>query len=268
MKIGIVGKSMKNGAAEAVKVFCADLTARGYSATVFDDNKNIENVDVLIVFGGDGAILHAATIAAAKGIKIIGVNYGTLGFLTEFERGEETGVFELLEEIQQNKCRILKRGLLKITYKNNVYYALNEVALQRNFDENSPNETQILSLEVQVGDGCDVISGDGVLVSTPTGSTAYSLSAGGAILMPEVPAFLLTPVCAFSMSKRPMVFSDSETFKIRALKGKAMVTVDGRAIGAMKEADGLRIEKADFAAEFPVRRNSDFFAKIKNKLNK
>ena len=268
MKIGIVGKSIKNGTADAVTRFTAALKALNYAPVVFDSNEEIDGVDVLIVFGGDGAILHAATIAAKKKIKIIGVNYGTLGFLTEYERGEEQGVFELLNELENNECRILKRGLLKITFKRKVYYALNEVAIQRHFDENALNETQILSLEVQVGDGKDVISGDGVLVSTPTGSTAYSLSAGGAILMPEVPAMLLTPVCAFSMSKRPMVFSDSETYEIRSLKGKAIVMVDGRPIGAMNDAEGIRIEKADFAAEFPVRRDSDFFAKIKNKLNK
>ena len=268
MKIGIVRKSINSEAADAVNRFTAELKSRNYPYTVFASNEEIDGVDVLIVFGGDGAILHAATIAAQKNVKIIGVNYGTLGFLTEYERGGEQGVFELLEELDKNECRILKRGLLKITFKGETYYALNEAAIQRHFDENALNETQILSLEVQVGDGKDVISGDGVLVSTPTGSTAYSLSAGGAILMPEVPAVLLTPVCAFSMSKRPMVFSDSETFEICSLKGKALVMIDGRPIGAMNASESIRIEKADFSAEFPVRRNSDFFAKIKNKLNK
>ena len=168
--------------------------------------------------------------------------------------------------MKKKDCRILKRSLLSFTLNGETHYGLNEVALQRYYDERHPDEPQILKLKIKVGDGIDEISGDGVLISTPTGSTAYSLSAGGAILTPEVPAFLLTPVCAFSMNKRPIVFPDSEQFEISVLRGKALLLVDGRVVGSLSGGEQLTVKKAPFAAEFPIREESDFFAKIKNKL--
>ncbi len=267
MRIGIIGNAAKIKDGKVVERFVKLLTEAGYETVVFACNAEINDVELLIVLGGDGAILHATTIAAEKKIKVIGINYGTLGFLTEYERTDEENVLELIKSVESGKARTLKRSLLKLTKGDETYYALNEVALQRYFDVENVHETQILQLEVQVGESIDVISGDGVLISTPTGSTAYSLSAGGAILMPEVPAFLLTPVCAFSMTKRPIVFSDSETFVVKAKKGKSLVLVDGRAVGYLAAGESVTIEKAAFFAEFPVR-NTDFFGKIKSKLNK
>ncbi len=267
MKIGVVGNATKAKNREALESFVAFLNKKGYETVVFAKNSEIGGVDVLIVLGGDGAILHAATLAAAKGIKMIGINYGNLGFLTEYEKAETEEVCELLELLKEEKCRILKRSLLTFNMNGELHYALNEVALQRYFDGKNPSQTQILKLKIKVGDGEDDISGDGVLISTPTGSTAYSLSAGGAILTPEVPAFLLTPICAFSMSTRPIVFPDSEVFEITVTQGKALVLVDGRVVGYLDEGERVAVQKAPFAAEFPVRKETDFFVKVRNKLN-
>ena len=120
---------------------------------------------------------------------------------------------------------------------------------------------------METKEGTDIIAGDGMLFCTPTGSTAYSLSAGGAILTPEVPVFMMTPICAFSMRTRPIVFSDSEEITVRIVRGSSIVLVAGVPLAEFPENTEIRIKKAPFTANFPVRDNADFFEKVRNKLN-
>ena len=125
----------------------------------------------------------------------------------------------------------------------------------------------MLSLALQAKEGGAIISGDGLLICTPTGSTAYSLSAGGAIITPEVPVFMMTPICAFSMRTRPIVFSDSDEFTIRVTRGKGMVLTDGGAVAQLLEQGEVFIKKAPFTADFPVKDESAFLDRVRNKLN-
>ena len=267
MKVGVFGSSNKIKNVETMDEILQSLQEAGYETVKFASQKEIEGVDVVLVLGGDGAILHSALVAAQRGVKIIGVNYGTLGFLTEYEKDEWEKVKELLAAFEAGDCRIVKRSLLQIEVMGKTYYALNEVAIQRDYGFLSTKSTQILHLDVEVKEGCDTISGDGLLICTPTGSTAYSLSAGGAILTPEVPVFMMTPICAFSMRARPIVFSDNEDFQITVRKGKSIVLTDGGVIAALPEGAEIKIKKAPFTADFPVKENSDFFARVRNKLN-
>lgn len=267
MKVGILGNVNKVKNVETIDSIANFLRESGYETVRFNAHTEIDGVDVVVVLGGDGAILHAALIAARKNIKIIGINYGTLGFLTEYEKAEWENVKELLSSLAQGVCPIVKRSLIELTIGEKNYYALNEIAIQRDYGLISTNSTQILKLEVEAKEGKDSISGDGLLFCTPTGSTAYSLSAGGAILTPEVPVFMMTPICAFSMRSRPIVFSDEDEFSVRILKGKAIIQADGRTVAALPEGTELRIKKAPFTADFPAKENSDFFARIRNKLN-
>ena len=267
MKIGILGKISKVKSVESVENLVAFLTDLGYETVTFSNQNEINDVDVVIVLGGDGAILHAAVPAAKKGIKIIGINYGHLGFLTEYEKNECEQVKELLTQLENGFCRIVRRSLLQLEINGKIYYSLNEIAIQRDYGLMNENSTQILKLEISAKEGTDAISGDGILICTPTGSTAYSLSAGGAILTPEVPVFMLTPICAFSMRARPIVFSDTDEFDVRICKGQAIIQIDGVTLSAFPEGATMRIKKAPFTADFPVRNNADFFAKVRNKLN-
>ena len=267
MKVGVFGSSNKIKNVETVAEIMQWLREAGYEAVEFRSQKEIDGVDVVLVLGGDGAILHSALYAAQKGIKIIGVNYGTLGFLAECEKDEWEKVKEILVAMEAGDCRIVKRTLLQIDVMGKTYYALNEVAIQRDYGFLSTKSTQILHLDIAVKEGTDTISGDGLLICTPTGSTAYSLSAGGAILTPEVPVFMMTPICAFSMRARPIVFSDTEAFDITIKKGKSIVLTDGGVVAALPEGAEIHIAKAPFTADFPVTKNSDFFARVRNKLN-
>ncbi len=267
MKIGILGKISKIETLETVENLVSFLTALGYKTVVFANQNEIDDVDVVIVLGGDGAILHAAVPAAKKQIKVIGINYGHLGFLTEYEKDECEQVKELLAQLEKGLCRIVRRSLLQLEIAGKVYYSLNEIAIQRDYGLLNENTTQILKLEISAKEGSDTISGDGILICTPTGSTAYSLSAGGAILTPEVPVFMMTPICAFSMRARPIVFADTDEFEICICKGHAIVQIDGVTLSAFPQGTTMRIKKAPFTADFPVKDSTDFFARVKNKLN-
>ncbi len=267
MKVGILGNIHKLKTAQTLEELENFLQSCGYDTLRFTSPKEIDGVDVVLILGGDGAILHAAVTAAKKGIKIIGINYGNLGFLTEYEKAEWVRVKELLERLQQGTCRIIKRSLLQLGVGERRYYALNEIAVQRDYGAISSTSTQILGLNVEAKEGKYSIAGDGAIICTPTGSTAYSLSAGGAILTPEVPVFMVTPICAFSMRARPIVFADTDEFTLTVDKGKSIVLADGRVVAALQEGSAIQIQKAPFTADFPVKEESDFFAKVRNKLN-
>ena len=265
MKIGVLAKKNKVKDEATIIRLVDFLRGLGYPTIVCSDVTQIDDADVLVVLGGDGAILHSAVYAARRGVKIIGINYGNLGFLTEYEKDEWQEIKNLLARLEQNECRIVKRSILQIQAFGKTYFALNEVALQRDYA--NKQTTQIMRVNVETNEGKDVIAGDGVLICTPTGSTAYSLSAGGAILTPEVPVFMLTPVCAFSMRRRPTVFSDNETFKLSIQRGRSLLVIDGLAVGVLGENEEICVQKAPFTADFPVRNSADFFNKVRSKLS-
>ncbi len=267
MRVGILGNAKKIKSTQTVEEIAAFLEQNGYETARFSSYNELEGVDVALILGGDGALLHASVVAAQRGVKVIGINYGTLGFLTEYEKDERERVKELLDLLRDDACRIIKRSLLQLTLGDKTFYALNEISVQRDYSADSVKSPQILSLEIEAKEGKDVIAGDGLLFCTPTGSTAYSLSAGGAILTPEVPVFMMTPICAFSMRARPIVFSDTEKFTLRVVKGKAVVLCDGGVAAAIPAGAELTIQKAPFTADFPVKENSDFLARVRNKLN-
>lgn len=267
MKIGVLGNVAKIGTVETLNELMASLEELGHEVVRFSSHKEIDGVELVVILGGDGAILHAAVPAAKKGIKIIGINYGNLGFLTEYEKDERSRVRDLIAALEQNVCRIVKRSLLEITIGERTFYALNEIAIQRDNSLATAASTQILTVEVEAKEGKDTIAGDGLLICTPTGSTAYSLSAGGAILTPEVPVIMMTPICAFSMRARPIVFSDSEEFTIKIKKGQSIILADGRVVAALPRDGMLQVRKASFTADFPVKDGLDFFAKVRNKLD-
>ena len=267
MKVGILGNKNKIKSTQVIEEMQDFVGSCGYETVRFNAYNEIDGVDIVLVLGGDGAILHSAVYAARKNIKVIGINYGTLGFLAEYEKNERERVKDLLVALEKDECRIVRRSMLQLDIGEKTYFALNEIAIQRDHGLFSMNAKQILDLEICAQEGCDVISGDGVLICTPTGSTAYSLSAGGAILTPEVPVFMMTPICAFSMRARPIVFADTDVFTVKIKTGKAIIQADGGVVAALPAGVEVRIKKAPFTADFPIQDGADFFARVRNKLN-
>ena len=268
MKIGIVANANKIKDPSILSNLLLLLEKNGYSCVVFQTYEQISEVDALIVLGGDGAILHSAVFAAQRNIPIIGINYGNLGFLAEFEREETSRVIELLDKFKAGSCHVLNRSVLQISVGEKTYYALNEVCLQRDCATQSSSGGQILKAKIEIGNERNEIAGDGLLICTPTGSTAYSLSAGGAILFPDAPVFMMTQLCALSLHSRPVVFSDTEETLVTIQQGVCLLVVDGRTIDVLLESDSITVKKAPFNAEFPMNQKAVFLKKIKNKLNK
>ena len=241
------------------------FSAYGVGCIVINEISDLNGIDVLFVLGGDGTILTIAAECAVRGIKIIGVNYGHIGFLAEFEPERLDAAIEL---ILGGKYYVQKRSMLKICCGKNIYYALNDLVVQRS--TNGENFANTVNLHAEIdGTTVDNFSSDGIIISTPTGSTAYSLAAGGSVLVPELNAFILTPICAHSLHSRPIVFSDRSTIKINPVNAKTplVMAIDGKIVGEVGADDKISVTKSERPAEFITSEDTNFFDKLLIKLN-
>ena len=236
----------------------------GHSCKIVEDIADIGGLEVLFVLGGDGTILTVASECVMCGVKIIGINYGHIGFLTEFEADR---IDEAVSLVIEGNYKIQKRNLLEIDHLEK-FFALNDVVIQRNTGAVNFSNTVSIHAEID-GTTVDNFSADGIIVSTPTGSTAYSLSAGGSVLSPNLHAFSLTPICAHSLHSRPVVFSDESTVTISPLSCRAplVIIVDGKVVGSLPAGEKVTIKKSQFFAEFITRGEEDFFKKLLIKLS-
>ncbi len=229
-----------------------------------DQLKTIISADVLFVIGGDGTILDLSEFANVNNVPIIGINAGKVGFLTEFEIGDMEDAVRLFKE---GELKEDLRNTIVAEYKGKFFYSLNDVVVQRVYTEE--RGVHITNLDVLIeGNKMDRISGDGVIICTPTGSTAYSLSASGAILTPDLNAFSITPICAHSLHHRPVIYSADKVCMINVLKGSlAGLFIDGNYIGMLDDDDVVTIKKSKTPTIFLRKKNSDFFDKLIKKLN-
>ena len=241
------------------------FAANGINSKSVSSPDELDGVDILLALGGDGTILSIASECARRHIKILGINYGHLGFLTEYEREK---LDDALKLVCSGKYITTKRAMLEITYGNKKCYALNDFVLQRSTGGQNFSNTVELDAEID-GALVDRYLSDGIIISTPTGSTAYSLSAGGSILAPDLDAFILTPICAHSLHSRPVVFNANSTVTVTSSNNKTQlnVIVDGKIVDTVSEKVKFRINKSDFVAEFISRGDKDFFDKLLVKLN-
>jgi len=251
---------------EYIDKISTDLSENDITCVIVDNLKKIEGLEILIVLGGDGTILTVASECAKYCVKIIGINYGHLGFLAEFEPHQ---LDEALKLICLGNYKTEKRSMLQINHSSgNSYVALNDAVIQRNTSGNSFSNTINLHAEIN-GSTVDNFSSDGLIVSTPTGSTAYSLSAGGSILTPDLGAFILTPICAHSLHSRPIVFRDNCTVFVNRNDNRGILNliVDGRYVETVSKNDCITIKKSDLYVEFITSPNGNFFDKLLYKLN-
>lgn len=261
MRIGIYYNVHQADPASVGSVHAA-LEAAGAEVFVWPSEEEIGDCDRLVVLGGDGTVLRAAKQAAAKGIPLFGVNYGRLGFLTEFERGEDG-----LAEFALGEGQIVKRDLLEVDLNGVKSRCLNELALLREVSPERSNRVE--SVEVSVnGKKAGEFVCDGLIVATPTGSTAYSLSAGGCIMTPDCRALLLTPINAFSLKSRPIVCHDTSVFTFSISEKDALMAYgDGMFLGRVGVRDRLTVKKSGSYAEFLTRDKQSFFLRLAQKIN-
>jgi NAD+ kinase len=220
--------------------------------------------EFVIVLGGDGTLLSAARAVARAGIPVLGVNLGSLGFLTEIPLGE---LYPTLQAVLQGRCSVESRSLVhcQLTRGGKCiadYDALNDVIV------NKVSIARLASFDLYVDD--DFVSNykaDALIVSTPTGSTAYSLAAGGPILMPSVNAFVITPVSPHSLTHRPLVVRDAAEIVIvvRTDAEEAYLSIDGQVGMPAYDGDRILCRKSDHQVKL-LRMKKTFFDVLRTKL--
>jgi len=238
------------------------LRTRGYSACV--PPGFCEELELAIVLGGDGTVLSAARQTAPVGVPILTINTGHLGFLAEAYLQQ---LDQALDQVLAGKWTVEERTMLVVSVMRGEQrrwevLCLNEMALHRE------PLTSMCHFEIAIGRHAPVdIAADGVILSTPTGSTAYSLSAGGPVITPDCPVLQLTPIAAHSLASRALVFSDREPVTVfPATPERLMMVVDGSAGCYIWPEDRVLIRRSDHPVRFVRLADHEFFQVLRNKL--
>lgn len=237
-----------------------------FSYETFDLN-SIKDLEVIIVLGGDGTILSLVSEISKTNCLILGVNIGNMGFLTEFSRAELDNVVNLVKD---KNYGIETREMLSLTINDENFDCLNEFVLTR--DNSITTDRKTIDIKAYVDNQLlDKFVADGIIVSTPTGSTAYSLSAGGPVLSPTIKGFLLTSICPHSLHNRPIVFSNNDKLclRIENLESKVIVLSDGKILKKLNGSCEFIIQKSPKVCRFiRLKNHNNFYDKLRTKLNK
>lgn len=217
--------------------------------------------DLVVVLGGDGTLLSVAYCAAQAGVPVMGVNLGRLGFLTEIPVAE---AFLALDAFLAGAPNIISpRSLLEVATESGPAYCLNDVVITKGAVARMIEFTILID-----GEAVATLKADGLIVSTPTGSTAYSLSAGGPIIHPQVPAVVLTPICPHTLTYRPLIIPSGSEVAIKLLTGgeEVYLTLDGQRGASFVRSDTVRIRKAPVELQLVTSPRRSYYALVKEKL--
>lgn len=219
--------------------------------------------DMAFSIGGDGTFIKTSAKIGKKNIPIIGINAGRLGFLADIA-GDE--IEEAVKEILDGKYKIEDRTLLRLYTKEKLYkdfnYALNEIAVMKR------DSSSMITIDAWANDVfINSYQADGLLISTSTGSTAYSMSVGGPIVVPQAPNFIITPIAPHSLNVRPIIIPDDWEIKLRveSRNNQFLIALDGRN-NIFDSKTHLIIKKAGFTTKVVKRENNDFFDTLRSKL--
>lgn len=273
MKIGIFANHNKPQAEDTAKYIADLINTKGGQAFIFPDSAKgaelsgglareiVEKSDLIIVLGGDGTILRLAKIASIFNLPILGVNLGRLGFLSEVEKDDDLD--RAIDKILNGEYKIEERSMLSVKSGDIEYLSLNEVMLGR-------YSQRIISADLYIDNNFFYnYYADGLLVSTSTGSTAYSLSAGGPILCPGVKAMVVTAVCPHSLYNRSIVVAENQkiVLKVSEKSPLAILMVDGEYKCELCAKDYISVSMSQKKARFVRVDEYNFFSRLTGKLN-
>ena len=281
MNVAIIPNSTKDKAIEyAVKIMdflskfdCNFSVPAEFSETVKSSRaeyfpnhyETVDNSDMVIAIGGDGTIIHIAKHAAVLHKPVLGVNCGRVGFVANLEPTEIYLLAKLFDKSYTIDERMLLEVIVNYNSKTEILYALNDVTISKG------SVSRMVELDVKLNDEfINSYRADGLIFSTPTGSTAYSLSAGGPVIEPHMKCILLTPICPHSLFSRSVLFSDDSEVKVfpnDKCTEDIFVTVDGIHSYRMEKYDSVTIRKANFTANFIKLNNKNFYRILNDKLN-
>ncbi len=284
MKVAIYGRNFDKGFTEYVKKFFEILYKNNIEITIYKKfydflkreidlntdlvsvfSKHLEiknNVDLLFSIGGDGTILDATTVVRDSNIPIVGINTGKLGFLASIAKDE---IESALNSIFSKEYTIEERTLLKLESSSGLFkefpYSLNEISVQK-------VDSAMITVHVYIdGEFLNSYWADGLLVSTPTGSTAYSLSVGGPIIVPQSGNFIIAPISPHNLTVRPIVLPDTSKLQLK-LEGRSLnylASLDHRSV-MIKNTEEITISKAEFKIQLIKLNNTSFYKTLRNKL--
>ncbi|AZB21177.1 NAD kinase [Kaistella haifensis] len=260
--------------------FVSELEKRGVQAVLYDEMANAmqfskifetftrkedlkeKKVDLFFTFGGDGTIVNSILFVQDLEIPVVGVNTGRLGFLASFSKEE---VFLELDEIIRGEVKISRRSVIEVVSPNKSMffpYALNDITISRK------ETTAMIAVESYInGEFLNVFWGDGVIISTPTGSTAYSLSCGGPIITPNNENFVITPIAPHNLNVRPLILNDDVEIrlKVESRVPQYSLSLDSRLIHMETNVE-IVLKKARFQILLVLPNNLSFFETIRQKL--
>jgi len=282
MKIAIYGQSFDSVFNEPISRLISELSDRGHEIIVFDelasflqsainykstqtfsDHEQLKGSDALIAIGGDGTMLNTLLYVRDSEIPVLGLNTGRLGFLSTVSTDE---IDEVVETLEDGSYEVEKRTVLMLKTREDMFkpmnYALNEVAVHKN------DISSMITISAFV-DGVYINSywADGLIISTATGSTAYSMSCGGPIVMPGTETVIITPIAPHNLNIRPLVIPDSSKIRlvVEGRESQHLVSLDSRS-KTMDNSQTLEISKAPFCMHLLRVKNQHFVQTIRNKL--
>jgi NAD+ kinase len=294
--IGFVVKHHHSGAKNLALSMAEDLVRRGYSVIFSTESQDcasalVDNLkkkklskggktssvakpklpdlcDLIVVLGGDGTLLSIARLMRNRSVPLLGINMGTLGFLTEVNHLDATKTLNAILDGKQPL--IQERTLLEVTFKrgNKILFqgpVVNDVVISKG------SIARIISIRVTVnGKIANIVRADGLILSTPTGSTAYSLAAGGPILEPALPALIMAPICPHSLTQRPIVMSNRNEIELSLdhQPGEVVLTLDGQDVFEMKKTDRVIVNRfAKHKLQLITTPGRDYFSLLREKLS-
>ncbi|OIP42446.1 hypothetical protein AUJ95_01730 [Candidatus Desantisbacteria bacterium CG2_30_40_21] len=278
MKIGLIINIKRPDVFRVAREVISFLTKNGEHRLVMDmeaatamsyeklgvDSIEMQRVDLILAMGGDGTLLHTVRMIEGKSIPILGINLGSLGFLTEVT---EEGLYSALTNILLGHYQIEKRMMLSIkiirqTATLTTFKALNEAVVAES------EIARMVNLKVFIdAEYLTTYRADGLIISTPTGSTGYSLAAGGTIVVPRMKVLMLTPVCPHTLTARPMIIPENSKIIIEIISsGQSILTIDGQQTYSLEFADKIEIERAEEEICLIKPQQCGFYEVLRNKL--
>jgi len=276
-KIGIVSKAGRSEPIEILKDFLPWLNNRGLEVFLDSETASLLKmkgyprsempflVDMIVVLGGDGTMLNVARLVCERGVPILGVNLGGLGFITEVQKEEVCNAMDktLSGEYSIEDRMMLTAHIHRHGEKIAEYTVLNDVVI------NKGALARIIDLETYINKAyVTLFKADGLIVSTPTGSTAYSLSAGGPVLYPTLDCIALTPICPHTLTNRPTVLPDDALIEIilKSVSEDVFLTLDGQVGFSLRKDDVVEIKRSPFKTRLIIPFERDYFQILRTKL--